>query len=115
MNGPMSNTDASRINAAALLWFTRATYASHRAIMSDPEVLPESFDEWLAQAKAGERGLQAAGAVTIRVPFDPLAFTLFCASRRLNPNGKTRSEFAAVQARMRMTNKVATKARSKPR
>ncbi len=110
----MSNA-APPINAAALLWFNRATYASHRAIMSDPEVLPEAFDEWLAQAKAGERGLQAQGAVTIRVPFDPLAFTLFCASRRLNPNGKTRSEFAAVQARMRMTNKVATKARAKPR
>lgn len=111
----MSNTDASPINAAALLWFNRATYASHRTIMSDPEVLPESFDDWLARAKVAERQLQDQGAMTVRVPFDPLAFTLFCAARRLNPNGKTRSEFAAVQARMRMTNKVATKARAKPR
>jgi len=115
MTGSMPTDDASPINAAALLWFNRATYASHRTIMSDPGVLPESFDEWLASAKKAEQGLQAQGAVTVRVPFDPLAFTLFCASRRLNPDGKTRSEFAAVQARMHMGNKVAKKARAKPR
>ena len=38
-------------------WFRRETYERARSVMSDPEILFDSFDEWLVAARRIERGI----------------------------------------------------------
>ncbi|TBW39951.1 hypothetical protein EYW49_04585 [Siculibacillus lacustris] len=84
-------------------WFHRATYARDRGLMTDPEVLFETFDQWLKSARQIEREISARGDKVVRIGFDPTEFLLFCATRGLKPDEQSRAAWAAQEVRKKYT------------
>ena len=80
-------------------WFHRDGYADARAMMADPEILFDTFDEWLAAAKKIEREVTARGEKVVRIRFDPAAFLLWCVGANRQPDEKARAAWAADAAR----------------
>lgn len=82
-------------------WFRRETYDQARSVMSDPEILFDSFDEWLVAARKIEREIAAKGDKVVRIRFDLPAFLLWCAARGRMPDEQARAGWAAEEARKR--------------
>jgi hypothetical protein len=82
-------------------WFHRPSYVEARSLMTDPEAMPEGFDEWLKTARGIERQITERGDKVIRIGFDPKAFLLFCVTRGTVPNEQARAQWAATEARRR--------------
>jgi hypothetical protein len=84
-------------------WFHRASYDSARAAMADPEVLFDTFDEWLSAAKKIEADVTAKGDKVLRIRFDLASFLLFCVGKGTLPNEQARASWAAAEARKKFT------------
>ncbi|NLH81647.1 MAG: hypothetical protein GX458_12485 [Phyllobacteriaceae bacterium] len=99
MPQPAPETPKRRI--LGFCWFRRETYDQARAVMSDPDVLFEDFDTWLAAARKIEREVSASGDKVVRIRFDLPGFLVWCASRGRMPDEQARAGWAAEEARKR--------------
>lgn len=98
-------TDASKKRILGFCWFRRETYDHDRSVMSDPEILFDSFDEWLAAARKIEREVAAKGDKVVRIRFDLASFLLWCAAHGRLPDEKARAGWAAGEARKKFGTK----------
>lgn len=89
-----------------LCWFNRRHFDDHRALMSDPDELFDTFDEWLKSAKTLEAQVTAQGKKVVRIPFDPVSFLLHCATTGHLPDGAARSRWAAIETERRFRDRV---------
>jgi len=80
-------------------WFHRDDYDRARAAMADPEVLFDTFDEWLAAARKIEKEVTEKGDKVVRIRFDLASFTLFCIGKSSQMNEQARAAWAANEAR----------------
>lgn len=87
-------------------WFHRDGYLDARAAMADPEVLFDTYDEWLKAAKTIEADVAAKGDKVVRIRFDLPAFLLFCISANTLPNDHARANWAAAEARKKYAGRV---------
>lgn len=92
MKSPIGPVPGQKVQAVGVAWFHEADYAAARAIMADPETLPASYAEWLANAEKGVRKLQGDGHQVFRAVIDPKTFPGWCALRGI----------ARIDARARM-------------
>lgn len=92
-------TEEKKHRILGFCWFRRDGYAQARSVMSDPEVLFDTFDEWLAAARRIEREVSAQGDKVVRIRFDLPAFLLWCAARGRMPDEQSRAGWAAEAAR----------------
>ena len=84
-------------------WFRREDYDEARSMMSDPEALFDTFDEWLKAARKIEADVTAKGEKVVRVRFDLGAFLLYCATHGVKPEEQTRAKWAAQEVRKKYT------------
>jgi len=84
----------STVRAAGLCWYNRKSYARIRAVMSDADVLPDTYSQWLKQAEAGEKRLAAQGWIIHRIDLDPDTFLAWCTIRNVDANADARIRFA---------------------
>lgn len=82
-------------------WFHRDDYDAARAAMADPEVLFDTFAEWLKAAKKIEAEVTAKGHKVVRIPFDLQAFLFYCMTRNIPPVEQARANWAADELRRR--------------
>jgi len=82
-------------------WFLRDDYDEARAAMADPEVLFDTYAEWLKAAKKIEADVAAQGAKVIRIRFDLTSFLFYCEARRIPPVEQARADWAATELRRR--------------
>lgn len=82
-------------------WFLRDDYDAARAAMADPEVLFDTYAEWLKAAKKIEADVTAQGAKVIRIRFDIESFMFYCAAHDVAPVEQTRANWAAAELRRR--------------
>ena len=92
-------TEETKRRILGFCWFRRETYDDARSVMSDPEVLFDTFDEWLSAARTIEREVTAKGDKVVRIRFDLPAFMLWCAARGRLPDEQARAGWAADEAR----------------
>ena len=78
-------------------WFHRDGYLDARAAMADPEVLFDTFDEWLKAAKKIEADVTAKGDKVVRIRFDLASFLLFCVGARRLPDEQARAAWASSE------------------
>ena len=100
MTLPIPPADKQRIYG--FCWFRRDAYDQARSIMADPEVLFDTFDEWLKAAKKIEADVAAQGHKVVRVRFDLPSFLLYCMSHGVAPVEQTRANWAAAELRKKM-------------
>jgi hypothetical protein len=92
-------TDEKKRRILGFCWFRRETYEQARSVMSDPEVLFDTFDDWLTAARRIEREVTDRGDKVVRIRFDLPAFVLWCAARGRLPDEQARAGWAAEEAR----------------
>ncbi|MBL8573081.1 MAG: hypothetical protein JNM13_05345 [Hyphomicrobiaceae bacterium] len=107
MNAPDNKQQPKTVAGyIGLCWFKREHFADHRQLMSDPDELFDTYDEWLKSAHQIERTVAAQGHRVVRVPFDPVSFLLLCTTRGMLPDAKARSQWAAMETERRYRHKV---------
>ena len=84
-------------------WFRREDYDTARSLMSDPEALFDTYDEWLSAARKIESDVVAKGAKVVRVRFDTASFLLYCMSHNVPPFEQSRANWAAQELRKKVT------------
>lgn len=99
-------TDEPKKRILGFCWFRRETYDQARTMMSDPEVLFDGFDEWLAAARKVERDVTTRGDKVVRIRFDLPAFLVWCAAHGRRPDEQARAGWAAAEARKKFGTKL---------
>jgi hypothetical protein len=78
----------------ALPWFLGDEYASLLLLVTDPEKLPEKFEDWLQRAEATEKHLQSNGYTVVRSVIRVAAFATWCKQRDVLPDQRARFGYA---------------------
>lgn len=99
MSLPTSPADTLRV--FGFCWFLRDDYDEARAAMADPEVLFDTYAEWLKAAKKIEADVSAQGGKVIRIRFDLESFMIYCMTRNIPPVEQARADWAAAELRRR--------------
>ena len=87
------------ISAAGIAWFrTAKDYRDLLAIFPDADILPDTYEDWLAKAKAVEKIKKAEGSRPLRAYIEPGNFPKWCADNGCDVNAHGRAEFAAAYA-----------------
>jgi hypothetical protein len=84
-----------------MAWYHREDWQKLKAIFTDSQVLPPSYEIWLEKAESGFRRAKSRGMIVEKVYIDPDTFPAWCRSRGLNIDAQARTAFAGeVVARM---------------
>jgi hypothetical protein len=83
----------------ALPWYHRTHYPALLKLFSDPDKLPETYDEWLKRAESTEKQLQKTGFGVARIWIRPVPFAVWCKERNVSPDQRARLTFANEAAR----------------
>jgi hypothetical protein len=84
---------------SALPWYARGDYSALLELVSDPDMLPVTYDAWLKRAKRTESMMQKAGFGVVRIWIRPVPFAAWCKERNVSPNQVARLTFANEAAR----------------
>ena len=87
-----------RLQAIGISWYRPGDYLRLRAMMVDPEVLPESYQGFLYRAQKAEELARRAGAPTIRVYLDDHDFPAWCRENGYDLDTDGRRTYAARMA-----------------
>ena len=94
---------APRLTGVASLgmgWYRPEDWDRLLQVIADRDSMHDTYAEWLASARQGERDLVARGQPVERVMVDPDERASWCLIRGLVPDGAARAEF--VSDRMRL-------------
>jgi hypothetical protein len=80
-------------------WYRREEYGALRASFPDRDQMHDTFDEWLGDVTRIERTMKDRGLRTLRVLIDAKSFPKWCQENGLPLDSKSRSRYAADQAR----------------
>ena len=86
-----------------ICWFAREDYDTARALMSDPEALFDTYDEWLSAARKLEGQVALEGDKSVRIRFDRDSFLLYCATHNLPPYEQARANWAGQEVKKKYT------------
>jgi hypothetical protein len=85
--------------ASGVAWYDREQWQRLREVAADPEVLEESYDQWVVMAEKAIRDLEAMGMIIERVPINTNDLIAWCNEQDRPIDGSARAEFAARQLR----------------
>jgi len=74
-------------------WYSREQWAELRDVVSDPEELESTYDEWLDAVKAAVPDLIKVGGKLLKVPVDVSELVSWCRQRRKRINAAARAEY----------------------
>ncbi len=74
-------------------WYREDQWQLLRATASDPEIIEETYQEWLGIAWESMERLKEQGLDPVRVDFDVHEFNAWCNRHKRNPNAESRSEY----------------------
>lgn len=85
----------------AMVWYREEHYAELLAIFDDAELLPPTYQHWLARAEEKKTEVEAGGDQVIKVFIDPETFPEWCEKRNLPKDANSRSQMAIEVAQAR--------------
>ena len=88
-----STRSLTEFTAAGLPWYSRAHYPRVLEVMVDRELLPDSYDHWLARAERAIERARAMGLPTLKAHLDPDHFLAWCEEREVLPDNLARVAF----------------------
>ena len=84
-----------------IAWYREDQWQLLISTASDPEVIEDTYQEWLQQAGQFIRKLKKEGYDPIKIDFDVNEFNDWCQRNMKVPNGDSRSEYTTHLLRMR--------------
>ncbi len=85
----------------ALVWYKEEQYDELLKMFDDAELLPQTYQHWLARAEAKKAEVEAGGDQVIKVFIDPETFPEWCQKRKLPMDANSRSQLAIEVAQAR--------------
>lgn len=81
-------------------WYRPECWDRLLRVIADRDSMHESYADWLASARQGERDLLARGQPVERVTVDPDELASWCLIRGRAPNSAARAEFVSDKMRL---------------
>jgi hypothetical protein len=78
----------------ALVWYKEEDYPELLAMFDDTELLPLTYQHWLARAEEKKAEVEADGDQVIKVFIDPKTFPEWCEKKNLAKDANARSQLA---------------------
>lgn len=78
----------------AMVWYKEEHYKGLLEIFDDAELLPPTYESWLARAEEMKAVAEAAGDQVLKVFIDPETFTEWCEKKKLTKDANARSQLA---------------------
>jgi hypothetical protein len=85
----------------ALVWYKEEHYQQLLALFDDADLLPPTYQHWLARAEVKKAEIEAGGDQVIKVFIDPETFPKWCEERNLARDANARSQLAIEVAQAR--------------
>lgn len=84
----------ARPRSVGMAWYQPEDYPRLRAVVSDADRLPLSYEGWVVSAQQLEREVIRSGVAVVRVRIVPNEFLAWCAARGVPADGAARARFA---------------------
>jgi hypothetical protein len=78
----------------AMVWYKEEHYAQLLSLFDDAELLPLTYQHWLARAEEKKAEVEAGGDQVIKVFIDPETFPEWCIKKNLPMDANSRSTLA---------------------
>ncbi len=79
----------------AIAWYREDQWPLLKSTASDPEVIEDTYREWLQYATESIGKLKNQGFEPVKIDFDVNEFNRWCKRDKRIPDGQSRSEYAA--------------------
>ena len=83
----------------AMVWYKEEHYQELLNLFDDAELLPPTYQHWLARAEEKKAEVEAGGDQVIKVFIDPETFPEWCRKKNLAKDANARAELAIEVAR----------------
>ncbi|HET8546845.1 MAG TPA: hypothetical protein VFL57_02525 [Bryobacteraceae bacterium] len=80
-------------------WYHREDYLRLKAMFTDGENLPDTFDDWQKIVRRSGETLRGDGFEIVKAYIDPKVFSEWCRARGMEMNARARTTYAAEFAR----------------
>ena len=78
----------------AMVWYKEEHYRELLALFDDAELLPLTYQDWIARAEEKKAEIETEGDQVIKVFIDPETFPKWCEERNLPKDANARSQLA---------------------
>ncbi len=78
----------------AMVWYKEEHYPQLLQLFDDAELLPPTYQHWLARAEEKKAEVEAGGDQVIKVFIDPETFPEWCKKKNLVKDANARAELA---------------------
>ena len=78
----------------AMVWYKEEHYKELLTLFDDAELLPLTYQDWLARAEGKKAEIETEGDQVIKVFIDPLTFPQWCKEKNLAKDANARSQLA---------------------
>jgi len=82
----------------AMVWYREEDWETLKTLFADADLLPKTYQDWLARADEMKSQVQAVGDIVIKVFIDPETFPAWCAQKGLQLDAEARSQLAIEMA-----------------
>jgi hypothetical protein len=90
----MNEQKSSQPYIQALVWYEKKHWETIRNMMIDSHLIPPTYDQWLAMAKANFDRVKEDGDVPVKVFIEPEGFAQWCAEHNRQKDAEGRTTFA---------------------
>jgi hypothetical protein len=80
-------------------WYRREDWNRLLEMFPDRDKLHDTYDEWLADVRRGEKLVKREGNIVKRIIVDPAALAAWCAIQGLEPVAAARAEYVCERMR----------------
>lgn len=80
-------------------WYSLRDWARLKSVADDPEVLHDTYVEWVKQAETSIATLRSSGVDFRRVPVDMTELERWCLEHKVPNTGKNRARFVGEKTR----------------
>jgi hypothetical protein len=88
-----------------IAWYREEQWQLLKSTASDPEIMEETYQEWLQSAKESIKKLKKQGLTPIQVDLDVKDLNDWCRKEGRTPDAASRSEYTAESLRRRAQDK----------
>ena len=87
-------TDAKEPELQVISWYERNDWTQLKTMLTDADLLPESYDDWLRLAESAINELENQNIIVVKVTIDTVLFPAWCKERKKSPDAEARTLFA---------------------
>jgi hypothetical protein len=86
-----------------IAWYREDQWQLLKSTAFDPDIIEETYEEWIHNAKKSLKKMKNQGVEPIKVDFDVNEFNAWCKDNKKSPNGDSRCEYVALRLQIEDT------------